>query len=767
MLHNLYVTVPVNPAGSPDEFVRYGINVVAPSLLSPTAGNGAPTPADIVASAQRYAAAYTGVVNPNDCHAIAANVAAAAGATLDYDVTNFYQNPAQNQSAGFWRIAYRGSDPNPAANWQSLLQPGDIVRVGWTDGGKHTFTVVSTSNGVLTVFDNYTGQVSTHAANYAPLVIPSSVTIYRLSPDHLYLINGSNSGETLAGSTYNDLISAGQGNDTIDGGPGTDTVVFAGNRSPYTITDLGNGSIRVVGPDGTDTLTRVERLQFDDQTVTALNHSPTVSLTSGATVSATAAQLIAVSSLFSATDSDGDNLTYYIYDGNSSASSGHFAYNGVALPSQTAVKLTAAELALTTFVAGAAGTSDELGVIVFDGQTYSNNSIFTYLNVNVAGPSVNHAPVITLPSANVAASAGQVIAASSLFSATDSDGDNLTYYIYDGNSSASSGHFAYNGVALPSQTVVKLTAAELALTTFVAGAAGSSDELGVIAFDGQTYSNSSIFTYLDVNVADPSVNHAPVITLPSANVATSAGQVIAASSLFGATDSDGDSLTYYIYDANSSASSGHFAYNGVALPSQTVVGLTTAQLALTTFVAGTAGSSDELRVIAFDGQTYSNDSIFTYLNVGVAGSNTNHAPVITLPSANVAANPGQVIAASSLFGASDSDGDSLTYYIYDANSSASSGHFAYNGVALPSQTVVGLTAAQLALTTFVAGAAGTSDELRVIAFDGQTYSNNSIFTYLNVSSSINSTPLEGVHTVAVPDYLAEHVARASDGHFIV
>lgn len=40
-----------------------------------------------------------------------------------------------------------------------------------------------------------------------------------------------------------------------------------GTRSQYTITQTSTGVFRVVGPDGTDTLTAVEFLQFDDQTL--------------------------------------------------------------------------------------------------------------------------------------------------------------------------------------------------------------------------------------------------------------------------------------------------------------------------------------------------------------------------------------------------------------------------------------------------------------------------------------------------------------------
>ncbi|MBN8956184.1 MAG: VCBS repeat-containing protein [Rhizobiales bacterium] len=65
-----------------------------------------------------------------------------------------------------------------------------------------------------------------------------------------------------------DTIRGGAGNDKIDGGAGNfDTAVFSGVRAAYTLTDLGNGSVRVVGPDGTDTLTGIEALQFADRSI--------------------------------------------------------------------------------------------------------------------------------------------------------------------------------------------------------------------------------------------------------------------------------------------------------------------------------------------------------------------------------------------------------------------------------------------------------------------------------------------------------------------
>ena len=90
----------------------------------------------------------------------------------------------------------------------------------------------------------------------------------------------------------------------------------------------------------------------------------------------------------------------------------------------------------------------------FDGQAYSGNGFYSNFHVNVAP---NHAPVLTIPSANVAATAGQTFAASSLFSASDADNDTLTYYLYDNSPAANSGHFVVNGTVVPAGTAYAVT----------------------------------------------------------------------------------------------------------------------------------------------------------------------------------------------------------------------------------------------------------------------------------------------------------------------
>ena len=226
-----FITVPI--AGSPGnwtEYIQYALITVAPSLISATAANGAPAPADILAAVQRFAAAYVDVPNDNDCHHIAEAVAAAAGATLPY--LSYSTNPAENQEGGFWRTAYLGSDPNPVANWQSLVQPGDIVRMGWQGGGFHTTLVLSTNpDGSLQVYDNIaydqdgTEIIGIHTANYDQQTIATTITIYRLTSDHLYLTNGTSVSESLHGTLYSDLIAGNGGADAMAGWIGDDAYV--------------------------------------------------------------------------------------------------------------------------------------------------------------------------------------------------------------------------------------------------------------------------------------------------------------------------------------------------------------------------------------------------------------------------------------------------------------------------------------------------------------------------------------------------------------
>ncbi|MBN9559734.1 MAG: calcium-binding protein [Alphaproteobacteria bacterium] len=225
--------------------IDYNIWTVDPSVLAPQTGDatpiagvpgsgtrfGRPDPADMVSSAYRYNMVYAGVLNTNNCNWIADNVAAGAGAVMPFDDAS--TDPADNVSGGFWRIVYRGSDPNPVQDWGAIVQPGDVVRLQWlASGGPHTTTIVGTGNpdGTVTVYDNVAFNsagveiIGVHTAAYWKSADPLSTTIYRLDPLHQYLINGTAESEFLQGSVFNNLIQTGGGADTITAGAGSNEI---------------------------------------------------------------------------------------------------------------------------------------------------------------------------------------------------------------------------------------------------------------------------------------------------------------------------------------------------------------------------------------------------------------------------------------------------------------------------------------------------------------------------------------------------------------
>src|SRR5438309_756230 len=95
-------------------------------------------------------------------------------------------------------------------------------------------------------------------------------------------------------------------------------------------------------------------------------------------------------------DAGGDAKRYYFHDAGIAANSGHFVVNGTVIANGTDFSLTAAQPANTVFIAGAAGTSDDLYVQLSDGKDTSSLGV-----IHLRVP--NHAPVLTIPSANVTA----------------------------------------------------------------------------------------------------------------------------------------------------------------------------------------------------------------------------------------------------------------------------------------------------------------------------------------------------------------------------
>jgi len=84
---------------------------------------------------------------------------------------------------------------------------------------------------------------------------------------------GGSADDVITGNGARNKLRGNEGNDTLGGGADTDTAIFSGRRLDYTITNVtattGTSTVvdTVVGRDGTDSLSGIERLRFSDVTL--------------------------------------------------------------------------------------------------------------------------------------------------------------------------------------------------------------------------------------------------------------------------------------------------------------------------------------------------------------------------------------------------------------------------------------------------------------------------------------------------------------------
>ncbi|MFO1091034.1 MAG: M10 family metallopeptidase C-terminal domain-containing protein [Hyphomicrobiales bacterium] len=80
-------------------------------------------------------------------------------------------------------------------------------------------------------------------------------------------LTGNGGNDTLLGGQGDDTLDGGAGDDVLDGGAGSDTAAFKGSYNDFVISWV-NGLARVASQKwGTDTLSNIEWLKFDDRTI--------------------------------------------------------------------------------------------------------------------------------------------------------------------------------------------------------------------------------------------------------------------------------------------------------------------------------------------------------------------------------------------------------------------------------------------------------------------------------------------------------------------
>ncbi|HEV8680816.1 MAG TPA: Hint domain-containing protein [Stellaceae bacterium] len=141
---------------------------------------------------------------------------------------------------------------------------------GLTGTVSATLNLTATTNIEFDVVDGTTLETSGSVSVSGPIATLKGLGVTGLSLSAAdataHAIVGTKGGDAITGGGGADVLTGGLGNDAIDGGAGIDEAVFAGAFASYGVMQSG-GTLTVAGPDGTDTLTGIETLVFDDATV--------------------------------------------------------------------------------------------------------------------------------------------------------------------------------------------------------------------------------------------------------------------------------------------------------------------------------------------------------------------------------------------------------------------------------------------------------------------------------------------------------------------
>ena len=463
-------------------------------------------------------------------------------------------------------------------------------------------------------------------------------------------------------------------------------------------------------------------------------------LTAGHGQSYTGTQLV------TASDADGDTITkYQFWDSGRGVGSGpdptagYFLLNGQQEPENQAIEVTAAQLASITFQT--ASGSNLLWARAYDGFAYGAWQSFT-----VTAP-VDNGPTAVVSDHTITKNAS--IAGTALVSASDNDGDPITtYQFWDNTPDEGSGYFVLNGVGQVGDTVIPVSAGQLASLSFQSGpgvgGAGSSDDLFVRAVD----SLGIYSAWEEFHVNAP--NQAPVVV--GTNVNLGAAQTsVALSAMFTASDPDGDAITQYeLWDSTTDPNSGYFDVNGVVGGHEQAIFVSPNDFANTAFVKGTDNTTKTEWMRAYDGNAWSDWTSMTLTESVNPPPPGDTPPTVTAPNITVSTT-GQVFQASALVSASDSDGDAITRYQFwdsggDTTPLGAIGHFVLNGEVLGENQAIDVAASRLSSLKFESGSGSALEWVR--AFDGFQWSP---WVSFNINEGVDTPPSVSVQNTSLAE----------------
>jgi FG-GAP-like repeat/RTX calcium-binding nonapeptide repeat (4 copies) len=126
---------------------------------------------------------------------------------------------------------------------------------GFTDNLSGDFTERGSG---WTNFDRYPRQV-------ADINGDGRADIVGFGRDTVYIaLAGGDGNDLLDGGEDNDTLEGGTGNNTLTGGLGSDVALYGRQSSDYQVSFTNNGEVQVSSVDGTDLLTGIEQINFDN-----------------------------------------------------------------------------------------------------------------------------------------------------------------------------------------------------------------------------------------------------------------------------------------------------------------------------------------------------------------------------------------------------------------------------------------------------------------------------------------------------------------------
>jgi hypothetical protein len=409
--------------------------------------------------------------------------------------------------------------------------------------------------------------------------------------------------------------------------------------------------------------------------------------------SATRGQVIPLSSLVAILDpSNAGYQQLELWDSNGTAATGQFVVNGVPQSGGHEIDVSPANVANTVYDVGILGGTDTVSArLKQNGGTLTPWEKFT-----VTAPAAQLPTLAVHNDAN--ATRGQVVNLSTLV--TISDPDHVGYrqlVLWDSAGTVGGGQFIVNGAAQSGGHDINVSPANVANTVFDVGTLGGTDTLWArLVQDNGQVSGWQKFTVTAPAATPPTVT-ASDVTLSKGDT------LVAASTLFSASDADGVAITQYGF-WDTGAGGGHFVLNDNAEPINQEIDVTASQLSSLQYQAG--AGTDTLRVRASDGEWGPWSQAFT-----VTGP-INKPPIVN--GANITTVAGQPFP-TTFVSASDPDGDTITQYgVWETGNGGA--QFLLNNRAISDKTTVVLSAAQFSEASYKSGSG--SDTLWVRAFDG-------------------------------------------------